>query len=210
MNGVLLEAITMEFCNDDYFTPPEYSNTFLTARGFDTQGARSGGIIKPAQVDLKMGNVLFRFFHSSEEQYGQWWTTPRELAHLFAYFARDGAAFDTGRAHGKGILQGTLAVRHEWGQFSSDHLGKFWVARVVKPMHAFYGEGEVAPNADQSQSLRPVQIDDGTRRRNATQIFLPKLWTYKSALLEIGRGKTDTNLSSYVKAYSAQKLHFEA
>ncbi len=199
----------MTFCNANYFVPPEYPHTFLAARGFDPQGTRSGGIINPSKVNLNPGAVLFRFFHDPAKQYGEWWATPHELALLLAYFGRDGGAFDSGRAQGKGILQGTMAVRHEWGGFSPDHMGQYWVARVVQPMHAFFGEGDVAPSVDQSQLLRPVQIDAGGRRRNATQVFLRKPWTYQGAFIEIDRGHAGVNLSAHVMKHSAQKLYFE-
>jgi hypothetical protein len=200
----------MAFCNELLFVEPTLRHTFLAARGFDPQGSRTGGIVHPTRVELNPGNLIVRFFQDERGRWGQWWATPRELSRVVAHFGREGEAFDSGRAQGKGILQGTLAVRHEWGGLNPEHMARFWIARVAKPLLAFYGEGDVAPSADQKQTLKPVQIGgaDG-KRRSAMQVFLPQLWEHKDALQQVGEGAA-ADLASQIQAYAGQRLPFEA
>jgi hypothetical protein len=72
--------------NDQYFVPPEATQTLLRARGFSASGQRSGGIVSPQIVDLPAGTVLFRMYHDPTKAYGEWWATPRELAVIARYF----------------------------------------------------------------------------------------------------------------------------
>lgn len=58
--------------NDKYFEPPLITETFLTVRGFDGQGRRSGGILDPAVVDIPANTVLFRLYHDSRRRFGEW------------------------------------------------------------------------------------------------------------------------------------------
>jgi hypothetical protein len=55
--------------NDQYFVPPEATQTLLRARGFSASGQRSGGIASPQIVDLPAGTVLFRMYHDPTKAY---------------------------------------------------------------------------------------------------------------------------------------------
>ena len=197
--------------NDKYFTPPTSKDTFLAARGFDPKsGARSGGITSPLIVDLAPGAILFRFYQDDRGKYGQWWCSPHELALIIAHFGRGDGAFDVGRTQGKGILQAILAVRHEWGGNSPLHMGSFIVVSATMPFKAYFGEGDHAPDATQTQVQKTAMIIDGAgRQRAARQIFLPHAWDYKADLPCIGGGTGERLLLDAVAAYRGQRLPFE-
>jgi hypothetical protein len=197
-------------CNDQYFASPVRDQTFLRARGFDPAGLRSGGIISPRLVELPSGIVLFRLYHDPKKQLGEWWSTPHELCLISEYFARSGPAFAAGRTEGKGILHATLVVRHDWSGNSPQHLGRFLVVRLAEPLKAYYGEGDVAPDASQRQVQKGVLIIDRNKRhRRPRQVFLPKPWEYQQALPSIQEGDTDIGLLSALRAYGRGPLSFE-
>jgi len=196
--------------NDKYFVPPEATQTLLRVRGFGANGARSGGIEGPQLVELPAGTVLFRMYHDPNRDYGEWWATPRELGLIADYFGRRGPAFDEGRAGGKGILQATMAVRHDWGGNSPLHMGMFFVVRLAASLKAYHGEGDVAPDASQTQVQKPVYImDEHGRQRRARQIMLPKPWEYKASLPRTLGPISSQHLPVAVSHYSSQRLAFE-
>ena len=196
--------------NDKYFVPPEATETLLRVRGFDAKGARSGGIEGPQLVELPAGTVLFRMYHDPRRDYGEWWATPRELGLIADYFGRRGPAFDEGRSSGKGILQATMAVRHDWGSNSPLHMGTFFAVRLAVSLKACHGEGDVAPDATQTQVQKPVYImDEHGRQRRARQIMLPKPWEYKASLPRALGPISSQHLPVAVSPYSSQRLSFE-
>lgn len=206
--------------NAEFFNPANYWQTFLDARGFTGLGQRSGGIIDPKRVTITEGSILGRFFQSDSRRYGQWWWTLAEMEAIVAYFGRygtdpDAGGFGTGRKEGKGILQGTLAVRTDWreeGTTVAQHMERFCFARVTTNIDAFFGEGDVAPSSDQRSVLKPVHITDrsGTRR-GARQIFLPKLWLYADkAMTSIEEGQSDSDLLAALTRYNTAPLYFES
>jgi hypothetical protein len=196
--------------NEQYFVPPEATQTLLRVRGFGVNGLRSGGIEGPQIVELPVGTVLFRLYHDPARDYGEWWATPRELGLIADYFGRRGPAFDTGRASGKGILHATLAVRHDWGQNSPLHLGQFFAVQLAVPLKAYHGEGDHAPDASQTQVQKAVYImDEHGRQRRARQIMLPKPWEYKAILPRVMGGLSSQFLPVAVSRYSKQRLPFE-
>ncbi len=197
--------------NQHYFVEPVLKETYLRVRGFGADGRRTGGIISPAIVDLPAETILFRTYHDDRRMYGEWWFTPHEMSAIVEYFGRSGPAFAIGRQEGKGILHATMAVRHDWGGFSPDHLGKFVVVRLAEPLKAFHGEGDVAPNAAQTQVQKAVAIMDRSgRQRYGRQVFLPKPWEYTGMFAELLTGVTDSGLLSALTRYHRGPLYFEA
>lgn len=210
--------------NENFFNDPLYRDTYLEARGFGKDGTRTGGIVDPRKVVIPTGAVLGRFFQSQKGRYGQWWWTMAEMATIVAYFGRygtdpDAGGFGTGRKEGKGIVQGTLAVRADWREDLPDKSGKtdisehmehFCFGRTTCEIMAFYGDGDVAPSADQRSVLKPVQIADASgTRRGARQLFLPKLWTYDTAISIIEDGSSDSDLLAALARQSNGALYFE-
>ena len=197
--------------NQSYFDPPDDRETFLRARGFTAQGVRSGGIRSPQAVSLPKDTQLVRLFHDPTRIFGEWWCTPYEMANIIEYFARGGAAFDEGRSTGKGILHGTLVVRHDWGGNSPLHLSSFIVVKLADDLKAYHGEGDVAPDATQTQAQKPVLIMDSatSRQRGARQIFLPKPWEYQSLLPQMLTGTGSSSLLAAVAAVGQGPLPFE-
>jgi hypothetical protein len=186
--------------------------TYLKARGFDAKsGARTGGIKGPQVVDLAPGTVLFRTYQDPARLLGEWWFTPHEMAQIIDYFGWEGPGFSEGRAQGKGILQATFAVRHEWGARSPGHLGLVAAVRLIAPLKAFFGAGDVAPDASQKEVLKPVQIGDGAGSwRGVRQVYLPEAWTYQASFTVLERDiPTDVNLIRVVKAHDSGPLPFE-
>ena len=199
-----------DVANAKYFDGEGATGTYLSARGFDEKGNRSGGIKGPKKVTLPAGTILFRFYHQPRSKHGQWWATPHELARVIDYFAREGPALAEGRSAGRGILHATFVVRHDWGSNSPDHLGRFWIARVKSPLWAYYGEGDEAPDESKKQVQKAVKIlGKGGAQIGVNQVYLPKLWEYASSLEEIADEWTDAGLSSAVRAHVRQKLDFE-
>jgi hypothetical protein len=196
--------------NDKYFVPPEATQTLLRVRGFGANDARSGGIEGPQLVELPAGIVLFRAFHDLRKDYGEWWSTPRELGLVAEYFGRHGAAFDTGRDVGKGILHDALAVRHDWGNNSPQHLGLFFAVRLAAPLKAYHGEADHAPDAGQTQVQKAGNIiDELGRQRRVRQIMLPRPWEYKASLPRVLGPLSSQHMPVAVSRYSAQRLAFE-
>jgi len=198
--------------NAYYFKPPHWQETRLMAGGFDlVSGSQSGGIENPSEVSIPAGSVLLRTYNDPARMWGGWWFTTEEMLQIIDYFARDGQAFAEGRPIGKGILQGTMAIRHDWANNSPLHLGLVTAVRTTCTLLAFYGEGKDAPNSSQTENLKPVVITDksGLRRR-ARQLFLPKPGTYQSAFNLIEQGRpTDSDLIRLVKKYDTGPLPFE-
>jgi hypothetical protein len=204
--------------NENFFNDPLYRDTYLEARGFSKDGSRTGGIVDPRKVVIPAGTVLGRFFQSAKGRYGQWWWTMAEMDTIVAYFGRygtdpDAGGFGTGRKEGKGIVQGTLAVRADWresGSTVAEHMEHFCFGRTTCEVMAFYGDGDVAPSADQRSVLKPVQIADASgTRRGARQLYLPKLWTYDKAITIIEEGASDSDLLAALTRQSNGALYFE-
>lgn len=197
------------FVNARFFDK-EWTDTLLAARGFDKSGRRSGGIINPQKGQLLPGDHIVRLYHEPKAKFGQWWSSPYELQSVVDHFARGGEAFAVGRPIGKGILHATLAVRHDWGGNSPDHLGRFWVARIMQPLLALSGEGDHAPDASQTANQKTALIigADG-RQRGVRQLFLPQAWTYQDAFHEVSDGVTDRDLLPAIAALGGKRLHFE-
>jgi hypothetical protein len=197
--------------NQSYFRPPLEQETYLRARGFSPDGLRSGGLVRPVEVMLPIGTVLFRLFHDAKRRFGEWWFTAHEMKLVVDYFGRGaGSGFADGRTVGKGILHGVLAVRHEWGGSSARHLGEFFIVRLQDALLAYAGEGDEAPDTTQTQNLKPVLIigADG-QQRAVRQVFLPKTWEYTGAFLEMGRHPTDTHLPGAVAKHDRGAMYFE-
>lgn len=201
----------MTAANISYFQGAELQQTYLKVRGFLPCGARSGGIKDPKQVEIPVGSVLLRTYHDPARLYGEWWFTPYEMAQVVKYFGRGGAAFSEGRSQGKGILQAALAVRHEWGGCSPDHLGLVASVRLTTPLQAFFGEGDVAPDASQKQNLKPIFITDAQgRRRSARQLLLPEAYKYQPSFAVLEREcPTDVNLIRLTDEHGRAPLPFE-
>ena len=202
----------MAAANAHLFQAPASQSTYLRARGFDPKsGTRSGGIRRPVEVDLPPGAVLFRTYQDPTRLFGEWWFTPHEMAQVVGYFGRDGPAFGEGRAQGKGILQATLAVRHEWGGNSPGHLGLLAAVRLTAPLKAYFGEGDAAPDASQRANLKPIHINDQAgRRRGVRQLFLPEAWAYQPSFAVIERNaSTDRDLARIARAHGGARLTFE-
>ena len=196
--------------NEQYFVPPQATQTLLRVRGFGDNGQRSGGIVAPQIVVLPAGTVLFRMYHLPNRDYGEWWATPRELALIDDYFGRRGSAFDTGRASGKGILHATMTVRHDWGDNSPLHMGMFFAVQLATTLKAYHGEGDHAPDASQTQVQKAVYIiDESGRQRGGRQIMLPRAWEYESNLPRIAGGMSSQSLLDEVARHARQRLPFE-
>ncbi len=198
--------------NSSHFVEPARRLTYLKARGFLASGARSGGIKDPALVEVPAGSVLLRTYMEPAKLPGEWWFTGDEMAQVLEYFGRGAPALGAGRAEGKGILQATMAVRHDWAGNSPAHMGFSAAVRLSQPLKAYHGEGDVAPDATQTQNLKPVGITDRRgRRRGARQVFLPECWLYQDAMLILEREvPSDTDLPRLVAAYNKDPLPFEA
>ncbi len=179
--------------NSSYFVEPASRLTYLKARSFSDTGARSGGIKNPVAVDVPAGSVLLRTYMDPAKLHGEWWFTADEIAQVLDHFGRGVPALAAGRAEGKGILQATMAVR------------------LSQPLTAYHGEGDVAPDAAQTQALKPVGITDRHgRRRGARQVFLPECWRYQAAIVILEREvPSDTDLPRLVAAYNKGPLPFE-
>jgi hypothetical protein len=78
--------------NAEYFEGAEGTGSYLTARGFNERGDRSGSIVGPKAVTVPAGAILFRLFHLERQTFGQWWSTAHELAAIFRHFGRAGPA----------------------------------------------------------------------------------------------------------------------
>ena len=179
-------------------------------RSVRRNGTRSGGIEGPQLVELPAGIVLFRAYHDPNKDYGEWWSTPRELGLVADYFGRRGPAFDTGRDVGKGILHDALAVRHDWGNNSPDHLGLFFAVRLAAPLKAYHGEADHAPDASQTQMQRAGSIiDDTGRQRRVRQVMLPRPWDYKASMPRVLGPLSSQHMPVAVSRYSGQRLAFE-
>lgn len=198
--------------NKTLFDGPARVQTFLSARGFDAKsGARSGGIKDPLQVTVPSESVLLRTYQDPARLWGEWWFTPGEMAQVIRYFARERAALAAGRSHGKGILQAIMAVRHEWGGKSKDHMGLIAAVSTAAPLLSFLGEGDAAHDATQQRNLKLVWIQDVQgRRRGVRQIYLPAPGTYASSFHIIEREvPSDSDMIRLVRAYGSAALPFE-
>jgi hypothetical protein len=198
--------------NDGYFQQPKLQFSYLKARGFDAKsGSRSGGIKDPIPVDLAAGTIVLRTYHDPARLFGEWWFTPHEMDQIINYFGRSAPAFGEGRSQGKGSLQATMAVRHDWAGNDPNHLGLVAAVRLTTPLKAFFGEGDVAPDATQKSILKPAFIMDGSgRQRGVRQIFLPDAWTYQSSFSVLEReDTTDSDLIRLVRLYKTGPMPFE-
>jgi hypothetical protein len=199
--------------NASYFTGHALKETLLKARGFDAKtGARSGGIKQPVQTSIPVGTVLLRTYQDPAYLFGGWWFTPYEMSQIIAYFAVDSNSFSKGRPSGKGVLQGTLAVRHEWGNNSPAHMGTIAAVRTTKPLVAMVGESDSAADSTQTKNLKPIQISDRSgNRRNVRQVFLPSAFNYKTSFVILERDlPSDTDLFRLVNDYNKGPAPFES
>lgn len=195
--------------NEKLFLTPNWQCTYLRARGFQKDGARVGGIIRPKLVILP-AVVIFRLFEPASPL-GDWWFTAYEMKQVVKYFCREpGDAFGEGRAEGKGILQAVFAVRHDWGGKSPDHMGKFIIAQLLEPLFAYVGESDDASCNKSKFEQKAVRIvdDSGTQRR-VRQLFIPDLKTYQHVLRNLGAYATDTHLIGEVEKHALGPLYFE-
>ena len=203
--------------NADYFID---TGTYLKARGFDPNtGDKTGGIIGPKQIQIDSGAVLFRLFHLSGREFGEWWSTAYELARIFSYFGRKGLSAATGRSSGNGILHATLAVRHDWSLTNkgdpnekpvSDHLGRFLCVTSLAPMSAYYGPGDDAPSADKKTIQKAALIlTEGGAQVRARQLYFPDCWAYRDKFSILATGSTDTGLISAINKHNPGRLAFE-
>ena len=193
------------FRNNEHFAPGKLQTTYLRARGFDDAGFRTGGMAAPRQVELLAGAVLVRFYQRVERPWGNWWITPNELDAIRRHFAREGAAFASGRHQGKGILHATLAVLLGWSD-----LQRFMVVSLREPLLAMYGEGAEVCFADYSKVQKVVRIfDERGRHRPVRQVFIPEAWSYASCLVRVADGDTDQELLGALDLLRYQPLPFE-
>lgn len=205
--------------NGAYFDGKDAVGYYLEARGFSASGDRTGGIIRPQIVDIAPGSILVRLYHLENRKFGGWWTTPYELARIYDYFGRDGTAAATGRSEGKGILHASFAVRHDWSRanagdpsepLSPSHLGRFVCVSTVRPLKAYYGEGDDAPSGDKRSIQKAIRIVDKAGAQTLVrQIFLPQCWTYQSALSVVEDDWTDSGLINTVRQRNRGPLGFE-
>lgn len=196
--------------NDQFFDPPLVTETFLAVRGFDKQGRRSGGIVDPVVVEIPARTVLFRLYHDPNRRPGEWWFTPYEMKQVIDYFGLSATGFTTGRAEGKSILHATLAVRHDWAGNSPRHLDQFVSIRLNEPLKAYYGEADHAPDAGHTDMQKAYKIIDANGRQRAVrQVYIPKLWTYRSSFTYMSHHPTDTVLVGAVERHRRAPLPFE-
>jgi hypothetical protein len=199
--------------NIRYFQGDEGRNTRLRVRGFAADGMRTGGIINPQEVEVPVNAILFRAFHDPSRRFGEWWFTPHEMTQIADYFGVSSAGFAIGRAIGKSIMHATLAVRHDWGGNSPDHLGRFLVIRLTAPLTAYHGESDHAPDAAYRQMQKASRIIDRTgRQRFARQVFLPKFWEFQATccqVLPLVADSTDADLMAAVARFGNGPLPFE-
>lgn len=205
--------------NDSEFAAKRATESLLEARGFDARtGARSGGIRNPEVVVVPAGAIIFRLYHVpiDKARFAGWWFTPFEMEAVIDYFARDGAAFATGRMQGKGILHATLAVRHDWSGSppSPDHLGRFVVIRLKRALKAYFGVADVAPSQDQRDSLKPIEITDRSgQRRRVRQLYFPAMLSYRAEYDDLLGGlgaNSDSDLIAAIRTYGEGRLPFES
>jgi hypothetical protein len=201
---------TMSYINQRYFEPPLFQQSYLQARGFDSQGQRSGGITSPREVAVPAGTVLLRLYHETARKFGGWWFTGCEMQRVLVHFGRSGPALADGRPAGEGILHAVLAVRHDWAAANPKQLGRLVAARLRDPLRAFFGEADDAPNPSFAENLsaQRIVLADGTQRR-VRQLFLPHLRDYRGALLDLGSHDTDCALNGAVERYRQAPLYFE-
>lgn len=171
-------------------------------------GSRSGGIQNPQKVQLPPGSVLLGCYADPAGMIGEWWSTPYEINQIFENPGRGGSAlFSEGRAEGKGYLHACLVIRREWSSLS------YLVAiRVTHALGAYYGEGGVAPNEDQTDVMKGAFItDDHGHRRRCRQLFLPNLLKYQSAFVVLRSAlPTDVYMTAIVRLYCREDpLPFE-
>jgi hypothetical protein len=199
--------------NIRYFQGADGRNTLLRARGFGDGGMRTGGIVSPRIVEVPVNAILFRSFHNPARRFGEWWFTPHEMAQIADYFGVSSEGLAIGRSVGKSIMHATLAVRHDWGGNSPDHLGRFLVIRLTAPLTAYHGESDHAPDATFRQMQKAVRIFDRTgRQRFARQVVLPKFWDFQACcqVLPLAADSTDADLMAAVARFGNGPLPFEA
>lgn len=153
---------------------------------------------------------MLRLF--GKERFGDWWFTPHEMRQVVGHFGLDSrTVFEIGRSEGKGILHAGLAVRHEWGDSHPGHLGRFHAVRLRERLFAFAGAGDVAPDATQSSTLKPIRIvGRNGRQRGIQQVFLPAPKTYVDAFIQLGEHDTDTELAKIAAKLDHGPLYFES
>lgn len=212
----------MPLRNEDYFdmNAKKGQLAYLRARGWkdDAKEPRTGGIQRPEKVLLETGTYLLRLFHLKHKMFGEWWSTPQEMRSLLEYFGISASAAAAKRTEGRSLLHTGFVVRKDWGLrkvegagvFDPRHLGRLLAVRLREPLHAYHGEGDVAPSGDQQEVLRGVMVSDPAgRQRCVRQVFLPEPWTYRSAFGEFGAFETDTHLEGVLGRYRRAPLYFE-
>jgi hypothetical protein len=181
-----------------------FDDSFLRARGFDKSGSRTGGIVAPVQVTVPPGAVLVRTFGGDAQRVGQWWFTVRELMKLLDYVGH--ADVGEGRQAGKGILHAFLAVlRMEWKSTCEF----FVVAEVIRPLYAFFGEGDHVLSGA-TGGRKAAVMNSGGAQHYVRQLFLPKISEYQSAIsLRVPFGRVDLELVPTCQQLQARPLPFE-
>ncbi len=93
-----------------------------------------------------------------------------------------------------------------------NHLGLVAAVRLTTPLKAFFGEGDVAPDAGQKSNLKPIliMVAGSSRQRGVRQIFLPEAWTYQNSFsVQEREDATDTDLLRLVSLYNTGPMPFE-
>ncbi len=180
--------------------------TYLDARGFDAMGYRVGGIVKPAEVDLPAGTILFRLYGDKAQWDGRWWVTPFELSQIIDHFGHHDVR--AGRRDGKGMLHASLAVLAQEWRNSMRH---FCVVELAGAFKAFYGEGDHALLGSEHGRKVALLRDQRTgTQKAARQLFLPGLRDFTADVtVHVQRGMTDSALASNLRRFRRAPLYFE-
>lgn len=184
-----------------------FKQSYLAARGFSSDGLRTGGIISPVEVELASDAVLIRLFGGSAKWDGQWWFTPFEMTLATQSFGH--GDFGEGRGRGKGILHASLAVLAEEWNSTLEH---FCIVELKAPFRAFYGEGDHAVIGSNGGRKTGLILDQRTRAQRTTrQLFLPKFWEHtKHVSVLLSNGLTDSYFLPSLKRYRRGLMKFEA
>ncbi len=182
----------------------QFDDSLLRARGFDKDGNRIGGIAAPVQVLVPPATILVRGFGGDSKPMGQWWFTLYELNEILNYVGHTDVA--EGRQAGKGVLHAYFAVLLKKWNATSEY---FILMETLKPLCAFYGEGDHSTFGAAGGQKVALVISKGVQR-GVRQIMLPSLWDFPSAVVvRVPQGNTDQDLVRVCQGYPIQILPFE-
>jgi len=182
----------------------QFDDSLLQARGFDKDGNRVGGIAAPVQVLVPPATILVRGFGGRSRDMGQWWFTLYELNEILNYVGHTDVAM--GRQAGKGVLHAYFAVLLQEWQAPSEY---FIVVETLKPLCAFYGEGDHSTLGSTGGQKVALIISKGLQR-GVRQVMLPTFWEFASAVaVRVPRGNTDQDLVRVCQGYPIRILPFE-